>query len=74
MITTQHWIQYFTDEDQDGNSIPYYYNIETTKTQWEMPEEIQYYHYARYDGIYLFLKLILRITRQYFHSFSKDNE
>ena len=44
-METRNWTEYFTDD----NHIPYYYNTKTKKTQWERPEEVEYYYYGRHD-------------------------
>ena len=45
-METEHWIQYFTNKEDYGKEIPYYFNKTTNVTQWEEPEEMEYFFYA----------------------------
>lgn len=46
-METENWIQYFTNKEEYGKEIPYYFNKTTKVTQWEEPEEMEYYFYAK---------------------------
>ena len=46
-METENWIQYFTNKQDYGKEIPYYFNKTTKVTQWEEPEEMEYYFYAK---------------------------
>lgn len=45
-METEHWIQYFTNKEDYGEEIPYYFNKITNVTQWDEPEEMEYCFYA----------------------------
>lgn len=46
-METENWIQYYTNKQDYGKEIPYYFNKTTKVTQWEEPEEMEYSFYAK---------------------------